>query len=309
MTFHINADSLDEIHECLVQDLLESPDFEASPRGQPIKELFGASFTLNNPRARLIASKVRNVNYGFAVGEFCWYSRGENDLETMAYYNKRMPQFSDDGKTLNSAYGERIFGGGYAFGTLISQWDNVQEELLRDPDSRRAIMVINQPRDLFHAVKNGSKDVPCTLALQLLVRDRQLHMSVTMRSNDVWWGLPYDVFSFTCLQEAMMLELRQAGVPVDDVGRYHHHAGSLHLYDRHFELASQVVSEASLRLRANPMGAFDLGRLQDLADIHEPDIRLNGCQELPHAEPDPDSVDWMIEQLFAHRRKRNEEKK
>jgi thymidylate synthase len=308
MTFQFNADNLDCIHEHLVERLLEDPDYEASPRGQPIKELIGASFTLTNPRARIIASRVRNVNYGFAVGEFCWYARGDEDLATMAYYNKRMPQFSDDGKTLNSAYGARIFN--CLHDSLISQWDSVEKELIRDPDSRRAIMVINQPRDLLRAVKDGSKDVPCTLALQLLIRGRKLHMSVTMRSNDVWWGLPYDVFSFTCLQEAMMLELRAKGVPVDDVGQYHHHAGSLHLYDRHFKPAAEVVHEISERRRAQPMQPFDLEQLQTMADVHEPDIRLNKCDKLGRYDDfEPNSVDWMIEQLFTHRKKRNEEKK
>lgn len=308
MSFHFTADNLDDIHECLVQELLESPDYEASPRGQRIKELVGASFTLMNPRARLIASKVRNVNYGFAVGEFCWYARGDEDLETMAYYNKRMSQFSDDGKTLNSAYGARIFGCYYG-DSLWTQWETVHSELLRDPDSRRAVMVINQPRDLVRAVQDGSKDVPCTLALQLLIRDRKLHMSTTMRSNDVWWGMPYDVFSFTMLQECFMLQLRDAGCPVDDVGNYHHHAGSLHLYERHFGPAADVVQETSQRLRAVPMEALNLLRVSDLVSNHELAIRTDSCQELPRGGHAPDAVDWMIEQLFNHRKKRNEENK
>lgn len=307
MTFHINADTLDDIHELLIQDLVESPDYEAAPRGQKVKELIGASFTLNNPRARLIASKVRNVNYGFAVGEFCWYARGDNDLTTMAYYNKRMPGFSDDGETLNSAYGRRILGE-YFGNDGSSQWESVLEELKRDSDSRRAIMVINQPRDLAKAVSVGSKDVPCTLALQLLIRDRKLHLSVTMRSNDVWWGLPYDVFSFTLLQECFMMTLRREGVPVDDVGRYHHHAGSLHLYERHFKEADEVIKETSLRLRCNPMEPLDIERTEKLVHESEPYQR--------NADPDKHIVnnftgaeDWMFQVLLDHREKRLKENK
>lgn len=307
MTFHINADTLDDIHECLVQDLLESPDYEAAPRGQKVKELFGASFTLNNPRARLIASKVRNVNYGFAVGEFCWYARGDNDLPTMAYYNKRMPAFTDDGETLNSAYGARIFKE-YHGVSVTSQWEAVHQELMRDPDSRRAIMVINQPRDLSKAVsEQGSKDVPCTMGIQLLIRDRKLHMSVTMRSNDVWWGLPYDVFSFTLLQECFMAALRDEGCPVDDIGRYHHHAGSLHLYERHFKEADEVIKEVPLRLRTNPMDPLDIKETEEIVAQCEPAIRRS----------EPDAVfkntftgaeGWMFQALLDHREKRLKEK-
>ena len=301
MSFHFTADSMDDVHECIVQELLENPDYESAPRGQPIKELIGASFTLMNPRARLIASPTRAVNYGFAVGELCWYARGEEDLATMAYYNKRMPAFSDDGKTLNSAYGCRMFGT-----SLFSQWENVMTELLKDPDSRRAMMIINQPFDLGKAVTAGSKDVPCTLALQLLIRDRRLCMSVTMRSNDVWWGMPYDVFSFTCLQEAFLYQLQGAGVPVDELGPYHHHAGSLHLYDRHFKEAASVVGEIPQRIRANPMEPFTESGFAEIVDEVEPFLRNAGYVPVTGYLNNAAET-WMVEQLKNHAEKRKKE--
>ncbi len=316
MSFNFWSESLQDIHKVLMMTLHDDYDCLSSPRGKPIKELIAASFTLANPRNRLIVSPARNVNYGFAVGELCWYVRGDYDLETMLYYNKRMAQFSDDGKTINSAYGHRMFktrwvgrrftGMGHEIDDK-SQFRNVIEELAKDPDSRRAVMHINEPGDLYRAVMDGSKDVPCTMSLQLLIRDRKLHMHVLMRSNDVVWGLPYDVFSFTCLQEAFLYKLQEAGVPVDDLGAYHHTAGSLHVYDTHFSLAEEVSKEPDIEVP--PMKPFALANLESLAHHHEPDIRLNGCQELPWVDHEPTTIDWMIEQLFANRRKRDEEAK
>jgi thymidylate synthase len=220
MSFYYSGDSLQDIHQVLMGTLNDDFDYESAPRGKPIRELIAASFTLTNPRNRLIDSPARNVNYGFAVGELCWYVRGDDDLATMLYYNKRMSQFSDDGKTINSAYGYRMFkdrwlgrrftGMGHEIEDK-SQLDNIIQELVKDPDSRRAVMHINEPGDLYRAVMDGSKDVPCTMSIQLLIRDRKLHMHVLMRSNDVVWGLPYDVFSFTCLQETFPLQATGAG--------------------------------------------------------------------------------------------------
>jgi thymidylate synthase len=232
----------------------------------------------------------------------------------MLYYNKRMGQFSDDGKTINSAYGNRMFR--YRFrenqfsGSGLDAWDrsqftNVLEELKRDPDSRRAIMHINEPPDLDRAVCRGSKDVPCTLSIQLLIRDRKLHMLVQMRSNDVVWGLPYDVFSFTCLQEAFLQMLQREGVPVDDLGNYVHTAGSLHVYDTHFSMAEEISKEPDLNVF--PMQPINLDQLRDLAEIHEPDIRMNGLQEISWLDTEPGEVDWMIQKLLDHRKKREEE--
>ncbi len=309
MSFHICLDSLEEVHACLMGTLVDDFDFESSPRGRPIRELIAASFTLTNPRNRVIMSPARAVNYGFAVGELCWYVRGDTDLATMLYYNKRMSRFSDDGLTINSAYGARILNGGGLTDVRPSQWSLCLEELRRDPDSRRAVMHINQPGDLRKAVTFGSQDVPCTLSIQLLVRDRRLHMNVVMRSNDVVWGLPYDVFSFTCLMEMFLYQMQEAGVPVDDLGDYNHTAGSLHLYDTHYGMAD-LVNKEGLGNPA-PMSPLALYGLQRLALEDEPGIRGEGWADV-QACPDPnhsdDSIGWMYARLVEHWNKRQREK-
>jgi len=62
-------------------------------------------------------------------------------------------------------------------------------------------------------------------------------MMTSMRSNDAFIGLPHDVFTFTMLQEILS---RQLGV---EPGGYRHFVGSLHLYERHWEKARQLVAE------------------------------------------------------------------
>jgi hypothetical protein len=180
-------------------------------------------------------------------------------------------------------------------------------------------MHINEPADLDKATARpaGSKDVPCTISIQLLIRDRKLHMIVNMRSNDVVWGLPYDVFSFTCLQEAFLYMLQERGVPVDDLGSYHHHAGSLHIYDTHFELAKDVAAEDDRHVA--PMAPFTLEGLRWLAEKAEPLIRDYASRtsidwySIPQNPEDrpfqgydaPETtIEWMIGKLVDHRDKR-----
>ena len=64
-------------------------------------------------------------------------------------------------------------------------------------------------------------------------------MTVYMRSNDIWMGLPYDVFSFTCMQILLAFKL---GV---GIGTYTHHAASLHLYKRDYDTALDNMQELS----------------------------------------------------------------
>lgn len=309
MSICISGSSLELIHHELMFRLSSSPEFCSAPRGQKVSEFLAASFTLTDPRNRLITSPTRAVNYGFGVGELCWYLRGDDDLETMLYYNRRMSRFSDDGLTINSAYGARILNGGGRTDVQPSQWSLCLEELRRDPDSRRAVMHINRPADLRRAVQCGSLDVPCTMSIQLFIRNRRLHMHVLMRSNDVVWGLPYDVFSFTCLQEAFLYELQNEGVDVDGLGSYRHTAGSLHLYDTHLQMA-QDVSDEMLSDPA-PMAPFTLESLRVLVEEDEPSIRgevwadVFACRNPPHSD---DSIGWMYARLVDHWNKRRAER-
>jgi hypothetical protein len=102
------------------------------------------------------------------------------------------------------------------------------------------VVGIWHPEDLW-AARAKSKDIPCTLDWQFLVRDNRLHMGVAMRSNDAWLGFPYDVFAFTCFQRVVAAHL---GV---DVGLYHHHViGSMHLYARDEEGARHAIKMREL---------------------------------------------------------------
>ena len=60
------------------------------------------------------------------------------------------------------------------------------------------------------------------------------------RSNDIWMGVPYDMFSFCFLQVKMAMEL---GV---EVGEYTHYAGSLHMYQRDYNAAIENWKKAAI---------------------------------------------------------------
>ncbi len=55
-----------------------------------------------------------------------------------------------------------------------------------------------------------------------------------MRSNDVIWGLSYDLYVLTMFQEMMASELNV------ELGWYQHNAASLHIYERHLDMAARI---------------------------------------------------------------------
>jgi thymidylate synthase len=71
-------------------------------------------------------------------------------------------------------------------------------------------------------------------------------MTTYMRSNDAIWGLPYDCFVFTMLQELLASQLRCS------LGEYVHFAASLHVYERHFSLVERML-KAPQEVDCSPM--------------------------------------------------------
>lgn len=221
--------SLDELQFWALASLLNSGR-PAEPRGEETLELLGVTCTLTNPRSRCISNPERRWNFALAVGEFCWHASASNSVEFIEYYAKRWREFTEDGSTIRgSCYGHTVFG---QLRSGRSQWQQIVALLRKDPESRRAVLSFREPsEDLF-----ADKDVPCANTMQFLVRDSRLHAVVSMRSNDVIWGLPYDVFLFTMFQELLASELGLG------LGAYTHMVGSLHLYEKHYELARRIIA-------------------------------------------------------------------
>lgn len=222
---HFRASTADDLMRDIATALLDGGDAVTSTSG-PNRELWGAVLELDNPRARLSRSATRGKVFS-PLGELCWYLAGSEDAAFIRYYVPRYDNVLDDG-TVFGAYGPRMFGEGDR-----DQVARIVALLREKPSTRRAVVQVFDARDR----PTGTTQPPCTCTLQFLVRDGQLNLIAHMRSNDLYKGLPHDLFAFTMLQE---LVARSIGVPV---GCYVHMAGSLHLYDEDADAIRTYVSE------------------------------------------------------------------
>lgn len=201
--------------ESLYVTLNEQGLDQPSRVGKVVGEIGNSHVVILDPREGFVQSKIRNLSVKYAIGELLWYLSGSNQLKDITPYASFWEKISDDGQTVNSAYGHRIQ---HSFG--FDQYEYVKTLLQNDPFTRQAIIHIKE------ASCEPTKDTPCTIALQYHLREGKLHTTTFMRSNDIWLGWPYDVFAFTSLQIKLAMEL---GV---ELGTYTHIAGSLHLYER-----------------------------------------------------------------------------
>lgn len=160
----------------------------------------------------------------YVLAELLWSGNGDNSLDFINRFSTFWNHLSEDGKTVNSAYGyiaTRKFG--------FNQIDAIIHELKVHPNSRRATLNINVPRTPGAPSITDTKDEWCTMYLQFALRDGKVDMSASMRSNDVWLGFPYDYTYFLYIQ---WLIARGVGAKV---GKYVHFDNSFHVYDNHYD--------------------------------------------------------------------------
>lgn len=182
------------------------------------RELMGISTTVDMTRP-ILNLRERKLSFKFMFGEAWWILSGRNDVEGIRPYSKRIEQVSDNGFDFYGAYGPKI----------VNQLDYVIDTLIKDPQSRRAVLTI------WRENPHPTKDYPCTVSVQWLIRNGRLHCIDTMRSSDVWLGWPYDVFNFSMLSILIAIRLRENGNLNVELGHLKLQGGSQHLYLRDFE--------------------------------------------------------------------------
>lgn len=223
---YIRADSLDDLLARVYRQLL-ARGTRIEPTKGPAREIYGVLLKLSAPRMRLSRTESRGILFS-CLGELLWILAGSNALDFIAHYISDYTKSSDDELTIHGAYGPRMFGR-----RPNDQLARVISSLKSKPDSRQAVVQLFDRSDTleYHS------DIPCTCTMQFVIRDRQLHMLTSMRSNDAWLGLPHDVFAFTMIQElvARLLDVK--------LGEYRHSVGSLHLYERDNEKAIRYLEE------------------------------------------------------------------
>lgn len=191
---YFHGRNLDDVMRSVIEAIQSRGD-RISPSKGPATELTGVLIEIDDPRARLSRTETRGKTFS-CLGELCWYLSKDNTLDFISYYLREYEQFADDGLVFGG-YGPRLFDW-----KGLNQFLLVTDLLKRKPDSRQAVLQLFDSADL-----EKEHDIPCTCTLQFMIRRDRLHMVSHMRSNDAFFGLPHDVFSFTMLQEVMARSL------------------------------------------------------------------------------------------------------
>lgn len=184
---------------------------------------------------------IRTTKYNYLYNELQWYLshdlciNNHPGIENNAIWLK----ISTESGHINSNYGYLAFDKGN-----YSQYEHALSQMAKKKYTKHAVMIYNRPEivmqwnDGIHA----NSDFICTYATSFMVQDDELHMMVTMRSNDFITGFFNDFGWQVFVYKKFFADIRKFH-PEIKFGKIHWHSDNTHIYERDYELMLQLYEK------------------------------------------------------------------
>ena len=201
-------------------------DFVTDKSGVKTIEVIGESFIADEDWI------IRTPNLEYIERELEWYRSQSLYVEDIPGDTPAIwKQVSSRHGRINSNYGHLIWSE-----ENYNQYASVLEELHRNPNSRRAVMIYNRPSMHQDYCTDGMSDFICTYANTFMIRDNKLISHYLMRSNDAVFGYDNDVHWAMYVQKMLAQRL------LVEVGDIIWTATNLHVYERHFKFIEELMN-------------------------------------------------------------------
>jgi len=199
--------------------------------------------------------------------ELLWFLKGDTNIKYL-HDNKVTiwDEWADENGNLGPVYGKQWRSWETADGRTIDQISNVVEQIKKNPNSRRLLVVAFNPGDVDKMALP-----PCHAFFQFYVANGKLSCQLYQRSADIFLGVPFNIASYALLTHmiAQVCDLQ--------VGDFVHTLGDAHLYLNHLEQAQLQLTRDFRplpQLKLNP-------NVKDLFAFTYEDIEIVGYDPHP----------------------------
>ncbi|AHN66523.1 thymidylate synthase [Bacillus phage Bcp1] len=240
--------SVDEQYLELVERVITKGVRKGDRTGTGTMSVFGAQMRFNLAEGFPLLTTKR-VPFRIVAQELLWFVKGSTDLKYLLDNNVHI--WDDDAYRWYKEHGGEMdkeyflknaqacgFKLGDIYGAQWRNWngDNIDqlkdliEQVKTNPDSRRMLMIAFNPSVLGKVALP-----PCHYAVQLYVAEGKLSLMFTMRSNDIFLGLPFNIASYALLVHIIA---KMTGL---EVGELVYSAGDAHVYLNHMEQVKEQL--------------------------------------------------------------------
>ena len=251
----------------LMRDVLENGTERPDRTGTGTIGVFGRQMRFDLSRGFPLVT-TKKLHLRSIVHELVWFLRGETNI---AYLKENgvsiWDEWADADGELGPVYGAQWRSWPTPDGGTVDQIGWVQEEIRRNPSSRRLIVSAWNPGQVADMALP-----PCHCLFQFHVEGTRLSCQLYQRSADIFLGVPFNIASYAILTHAMAVA---TGL---EPGDFVHTLGDAHLYLNHLDQAREQLGRAPRplpELLVNPA-------LRDVRELRFEDVEVMGYDPHPH---------------------------
>lgn len=228
----------------LMKTILERGVKKSDRTGTGTLSIFGYQMRFDLTKGFPLVT-TKKVHLRSVIYELLWFLKGDTNIQ---YLNDNKvtiwDEWADEQGNLGPVYGQQWRAWKTPDGRSIDQISNVIEQIKKNPNSRRHLVVAYNPSDVDKMALP-----PCHSFFQFYVANNQLSCQLYQRSADVFLGVPFNIASYALLTHMV------AQVCDLEVGEFIHTFGDAHLYLNHLEQARLQLSRQPRplpRIKLNP---------------------------------------------------------
>lgn len=259
----------------LLQDVLQNGVEKGDRTGTGTLSVFGRQMRFDLSKGFPLVT-TKKVHFKSVVAELIWLLSGSTNVKWLNENGVTIwDEWCNEDGELGAVYGHqwRNFGG-EPFGVYsegVDQITEVIEEIKRNPNSRRLLVTAWNPMETGYAALP-----PCHVMFQFGVVDSKLNCMFTMRSNDVFLGLPFNIASYALLTHMVA---QQCDL---EIGELVYSGIDVHLYKNHIDQAKLQLSREPF-----PLPKLEIRRKPDsIFDYKIEDFKLDGYKSHPAIKAD-----------------------
>ena len=251
----------------LMQRILDEGATKTDRTGTGTLSVFGHQMRFDLAQGFPVLT-TKKLHMRSIIHELLWFLTGDTNIRYLKENGVSIwDEWADEHGDLGPVYGFQWRSWPGPDGQSVDQISKLIEQIRRNPDSRRLMVVAYNP-----AYVDQMALPPCHSLFQFYVANGKLSCQLYQRSADTFLGVPFNIASYALLTHMVA---QQCDL---DVGDFIWTGGDTHLYSNHLEqtrlqLARQPLPLPRLHIKRRPADIFSY--------VYD-DFEIVGYESHPH---------------------------
>lgn len=220
-----------------IQKIINNPEYKTNSRIGSVHEISSLTYEVDDLSSfRFKNESIGRLDYEYADKYYQWMISGAVDNKELLKDYPNVAKFMEKPKSVdlpenfNTFYGPRI----------LEQLPLVKSELIRNPNTRRAVISIIYKEDLLLLDKDESLEFPCTDSATFFIRDEKLNVHLHMRSQNMGQVIKLDMYLWGRFTMELAKELNL------QFGKFSCSIVSAHVFEKDFDYLQKLFPSTTL---------------------------------------------------------------